>query len=195
MYGMIHKGARHAVIKTVGEEIWQKCLSTSQLSEEHFISAVHYSDVATYSLVEAISIECRLTIKQVLHSAGRYWIEYAAQAGYGNIIRLTGRTLPEFIINLDRMHASLKRTLTNAVLPSFELISADTDRLEIIYRSQRDGFEPFVAGIFVGVLEHFGEKMEIKYEITDDGTRFTLLSEKAVMPAINKSGDAMQMAI
>lgn len=195
MYGMIHKGARHAVMNIFGEETWQKCLSTSQLTEEHFISAVHYSDVATYSLVEAISIECRLTIKEVLQSAGRYWIEYATQAGYGNIIRLTGRTLPEFITNLDRMHASLKRTLPDAVLPSFELISADSDRLEIIYRSPRDGFEPFVAGIFVGVLEHFDEQMKIDYEIKEKGTRFTLLREQVAMPAVNKSRDTIQMAI
>lgn len=195
MYGMIHKGARYAVIKTFGEDVWRKSLSISGLSEEHFISAVHYDDVMTYSLVEAISIECNITINEVLRAAGRYWIEYGAQAGYSSIIGLTGRSLPEFLENLDRMHESLKRTLPNAVLPSFQLISVESDRLDVIYRSQRDGFEEFVFGILEGVIEYFGKEMTIHYVIKENGTHFTLKYVEAHDFKQKESEDIMEEVI
>lgn len=194
MYGMIHKGARYAVIKIYGEPVWERALSTSQLTEAHFISAAHYDDVATYSLVEAISLECNITIKEVLHAAGRYWIEYATQTGYESILNLTGRTLPEFLGNLDRMHASLKRTLPEAVLPSFELVSSTPDKLEVIYRSHRDGFEPFVSGILEGVLEHFNEPMKMSYKVKESGTRFILKREQVSRSAHSLGGPLLQMA-
>ena len=174
MYGMIHKGSRYAVIKIFGEAAWSKSLALSGLSEEHFISAAHYDDIMTYSLIEAISIECKITINEVLKAAGRHWIEYGMKAGYGSIHALTGRTLIEFIENLDRMHESLKRTLPKAVLPTFQLISAEPDRIEVIYRSERDGFDTFVCGVLEGVTEYFNVQMDIDYKVTGTGTHFTL---------------------
>ena len=181
---MIHKGARHAVIKIFGKEAWETSLSISGLSEEHLISAAHYDDVMTYSLIEAISLQCNMTLNEVLRAAG-----------YGEIIALTGRNLVEFIENLDRMHESLNRTLPKAVLPSFQLISATPNRLEVIYKSQRDGLEELVLGIFEGVLEYFDEQMEIGYKVTEKGTYFTL--NRAECPAVLQSNPnpALDMAV
>lgn len=195
MYGMIHKGARHAVIKVFGEEAWEKSLSVSGLSEEHLISAAHYDDVMTYSLIEAISLQCNMTLNEVLRAAGRHWVEYTIAAGYGDIIALTGRNLVEFIENLDRMHESLNRTLPKAVLPSFQLISATPNRLEVIYKSQRDGLEELVLGIFEGVLEYFDEQMEIGYTVTEEETYFTLIRVQCPVASHGKAKPILDMAV
>ncbi len=193
MYGMIHRGCQHAVLKLYGTEVWLKCLKHSGLKEEHFISAAYHTDEITLKLITAISEECNLSIKDVLRAAGRHWIEYTKQAGYESILTLTGKTLPDFLENLDRMHESLNRTLPEAILPSFQLVSVETDRLKVIYRSAREGFEELVFGIMEGVIEHFEAQMTLEYEIKADGTYFTL--ERAVtLPLSNKSyHDALDM--
>lgn len=195
MYGMIHKGCRFAVTKTFGEGVWNKSLALTGLSEEHFISSAHYDDIMTYSLIEAVSIECNMSVANVLRVAGRHWVEYGINTGYGSIYALMGQSLIEFIENLDRMHESLKRTLPKAVLPSFQLISAKPDRLEVIYRSERGGFEEFVHGVLEGVTEYFKVKMSIDYKVTDNGTYYTLKDVVSSMPSQAESIVPLKVAV
>jgi guanylate cyclase soluble subunit beta len=70
-------------------------------------------------------------------------------------MRMAGSDLLEFVGNLDRMHSSIQVTLTNAKLPTFELVSADTSEIRLIYRSKRVGLDPFVKGLMQGLMRHF----------------------------------------
>jgi hypothetical protein len=157
MYGMIHKAARELTISKIGEAAWAKLAADCEVGSEHFISGQHYSDDITFRLIGAIAEKLNVTVDELLVSFGRYWIKFAAQGAYAPALDMAGDDLETFLMNLDRMHSSIKATMPEAVLPSFSVSSSGEDSIDVAYRSPRKGLEPFVTGLLEGLLDRFGE--------------------------------------
>jgi guanylate cyclase soluble subunit beta len=155
MYGMIHQAARQMVIDRFGTDMWSSISGDMRLTESHFIGSTVYDDEVTLDLVAAIARKADVSIPDALELFGEYWIEYARDGSFRNLMRMAGSDLLEFVGNLDRMHSSIQVTLTNAKLPTFELVSADTSEIRLIYRSKRVGLDPFVKGLMQGLMRHF----------------------------------------
>ena len=117
MYGMIHQAARSLVLDLRGEAAWQEILSQSNLSEEHFISAQYYDDDLTYSLVGTISEYLGQDAPAVLEGFGNYWLKFAETTPYRSVLNMAGDDLETFLGNLDRMHSSIRSTMSRAVMP------------------------------------------------------------------------------
>jgi guanylate cyclase soluble subunit beta len=155
MYGMIHQAARQMVIDRFGMDMWSSIAGDMRLTESHFIGSTVYDDEVTLELVAAIARKADVEIPQALELFGEYWIEYARDGSFRNLMRMAGSDLLEFVGNLDRMHSSIQVTMTNAKLPTFELASATGSEIRLIYRSKRVGLDPFVKGLMQGLLRHF----------------------------------------
>lgn len=179
MYGIIHKAVRGFVLKNSGPDIWAQIVDRCNLGDEHTLSSVYFDDSVTVELVVASASTLGVSVDKAFELVGEYWTEFAIGAGYKSLFDMAGESLPEFLSNLDRMHNSLKITLTEAVMPSFNLTRADDDGFEVIYQSQRDGLEPFVVGLLRGVAGYYGETLDITHEPLGSGTRFTLVRKTA----------------
>lgn len=174
MYGMIHKALRELAIEKAGEDAWRDIASECKLDSEHFISGQHYSDDVTNALVAAVAAKTRTDAEVLLKEFGRHWIRFAQGSNYVGVLDMAGDDLVTFLENLDRMHASIKTTMPEAVMPTFQVNAANAKEIVIIYKSPRQGLTPFVEGLLEGVLERFNEKGEISSKPCNDGAEFRI---------------------
>lgn len=174
MYGMIHKAARELAVREIGEEAWARVLNRCGLDSEHFISGQHYTDDVTFLLIEEIASELDLAVPDLLREFGRYWIHFAEQSAYAPVLDMCGDDLATFLVNLDRMHSSIRATLPEAVTPSFAVTCSNDDRIDVAYRSSRTGLEAFVSGLLEGLLRRFEEQGAVSWARTGEETIFTI---------------------
>jgi len=172
MYGMIHKAAREFTIEKIGDGAWAKLAADCEVGSEHFISGQHYSDDMTFRLIGKIAEVLNLTTEQLLLAFGRYWIKFASEGAYAPALDMAGDDLETFLSNLDRMHASIKSTMPDAVLPSFSVSKAADGQINVTYRSPRKGLEPFVTGLLQGLLARFNETGTISNAPAGDAVVF-----------------------
>ena len=164
MYGMIHRAARDMVLAQGGEAIWQRCLKESGLGRESFISARIYSDADTFSLIDAAARVLDMPAKEVLVAFGEYWVEFADRSHFSAQMQASGNDLITFLCNLNKMHDQLMVAMPGARLPTFALTRSDSEGIHVSYRSDRDGLEPFVAGLLKGLLKRFHLQGEVMRE-------------------------------
>lgn len=174
MYGMIHRAARTMSIETMGEEAFNALAASAGFDEGDFLSAHVYPDDRTLALVTAIARRADLSVAEALTAFGRFWISYADKSSYGAVMRMNGDTLAEFLGNLDRMHATIQRVMPDTRMPSFEVVYAARDRIDVLYISERTGLEAFVVGLMEGLMARFGQTGSVAHAADPDGVFFTL---------------------
>lgn len=179
MYGMIHTAARSMVRDQLGEATWNIILARTGLSEEHFITAKHYSDETTLRVIGAIADTTGHAVPDLLRDFGKYWIKYATASAYRSIFTLSGNNLDTFLTNLNRMHMSVARMMPEARLPTFETLSSTPGETELLYRSDRDGLTGFVEGLLIGLMDYFGEAGTVEYRPVGGQHIFRLNREAA----------------
>lgn len=157
MYGMVHQAARDLATQELGGDGWKAVLESCGLDETHFISSDLYSDEVTFKLVGAICEIAQLAPADLLRTFGKHWVSYASKTSYGALMDQFGDDLESFVENLDDLHSRVQASMPGAQLPSFELVSATPQYLDVAYRSHREGLVPFVAGLLEGLMARFGE--------------------------------------
>lgn len=162
MYGLINKAVEDMVRSKFGDDTWSRIRTRADLPDEPFLSMEQYSDKSTYDLVAAASEELGVEPEKVLEEFGHYWILYTADAGYGELIRSGGKTMLEFLHNLDQIHTRAKLSFDEMAPPSFLVTDETPGRLTLHYFSHRAGLAPFV----VGLLKGLGERFHVEVTIT-----------------------------
>lgn len=164
MYGMIHRAIRQMVIDNAGAEDWACIEQRLGVGPQDMISAHVYEDALTVTLLESAAAEMGMTVPDCLRAFGHYWIRFAERGTYGDLMDFTGRDLPSFIANLDRMHQAVQAAMPDARVPSFALVESSSRRLRVEYRSDREGLEPFVEGLLAALVERFGMRGSVTLE-------------------------------
>lgn len=157
MYGLINMAIKQLVLDNYGESGWSQVLEKSTIKQTQFELLTTYDDSITYKLVEGA---CAVTGKpagEILELFGRYWVSYAANAGYEPLFKLFGPTFKECLLNLNRMHDHMGAMMPGLVPPEFNIekeISAT--EYHLIYISQRVGLAPMVGGLMQGLADRYG---------------------------------------
>ena len=155
MYGMIHRGIRQMVVESIGEAEWVAIERQQGIGPAEQISASPYDDAVTVGILGAAADRLGMTLPDLLERYGRYWIRFAERQSFGALLDFTGRDIVSFVRNLDRMHQAVLAALPQARLPTFALLDHAPGTLSVSYRSDRAGLEPFVLGLFRGLLDRF----------------------------------------
>ena len=92
---------------------------------------------------------------------GEHWTLYTAQEGYGEMLNLAGRTLFEFLQNLDHLHARVGLLFPQLRPPSFRCTDVTGGSLRLHYYSERPGLTPFVIGLVKGLGRRFNVPVSI----------------------------------
>ena len=161
MYGLVNKAVEQMACSQFGVETWARIKARAEVDDEVFLSMHQYSDDVTYRLVSAASAELGLTAAEILQAFGRYWTLYTATEGYGELIKLSGSTLTEFLLNLDTMHARVGLSYPNLQPPSFQCSDITDGSLRLHYYSARHGLAPMVIGLLEGLAQMFETPIEI----------------------------------
>lgn len=163
MYGLVNRAIEDLVCTQFGEETWEAIKERSGINVEAFVSMESYSDDVTYQLVGAASEVLNIPAEQVLITFGEYWTLYTAREGYGELLRMSGSTLPEFLLNLDNMHARVGLLYPELKPPSFQCAEMTEEGMLLHYRSHRAGMSPLVIGLLQGLSKMFATPLNIKH--------------------------------
>lgn len=120
------------------------------------VSALVHPDAVTMRIMGAVARALDQDMANCLEAFGESWISFAARGSYGSFLDFLGCDLANFISNLDRMHVSIQSAMPSARMPSFTVIEAQPGFISLVYGSDREGLEPFVSGLFKGLLTRFG---------------------------------------
>lgn len=151
MYGLVNKAVEDLVCTHFGEDTWEAIKQQANVDVDVFVSMDAYPDDVTYRLVGAASEVLRIPPEQVLETFGEYWVQYTAREGYGALLKLSGASLPAFLLNLNNMHARIGLTMPHLKPPTFHCIDVRDDSLRLQYYSTRPGLTPMVVGLLKGL--------------------------------------------
>jgi hypothetical protein len=162
MYGMVNQGIKTFIIKNHGEIKWANICREAKVHDSDFMLLKTYSDEITYNLVGAISKELGIGPEQTLEAYGEYWVTFASESGYENLLSMFGRDFHTCLENLDHMHEHMGSFMPGIKPPSFCVVEKSTDKVVVEYKSQREGLGYFVRGLLIGLLKRYQEKGEVK---------------------------------
>ncbi len=163
MLGMVNKAIEDLAISIGGPQAWDAIRAKAGVDVVAFVSSASYDDDVTYRLVGAASEVFGLPPEAVLEAFGKHWILYTGREGYGALLTATGSTVPEFLRNLDAMHARVALTFPGLMLPTFEMDELDDRRTEVCYRSERAGLAPMVLGLLKGLGTLLDQDVEVAH--------------------------------
>jgi hypothetical protein len=165
MYGLVNRAVEDLALQLGGSALWSRIKERSGVDFDVFVDMVSYPDEVTYRLVAAASEALDIPAAAVLEAFGRHWVLYTGRAGYGDLFETMGRNLPEFLGNLDSMHARLSLSMPVLRPPSFVCEPLDADRLRLEYWSERDGLAPMVTGLLTGLGELFDVAVSVTHTL------------------------------
>lgn len=162
MYGMVNKAVYDMVHAHFGADAWNAISKRAGIEDVTFLSMRQYPDEITYRLVGAASQELKLTPEQVLEAFGEYWVSFTAREGYGELLKMQGQTLLEFLSNLDTMHARVGLSFPHLRPPSFHLTDQTERSVKLHYNSSRQG----LAHLVVGLLRGLGKMLSTPVQVS-----------------------------
>jgi hypothetical protein len=170
MYGLVNKAIQDMVCSHFGEEIWKEIKQKAEVNVDVFLSMEGYPDNITHRLVKAASVVLSLSPSEIMQAFGEFWVQYTAQEGYGEMMDMSGDTLPEFLENLDNLHARVGVSFPKLKPPSFECTEMEEDSLNLHYRSSREGLTPMILGLVKGLGTRFNTEVHVtQIQSRDEG--------------------------
>jgi hypothetical protein len=179
MYGLVNKAVVDLITTKFGEETWNKIKQKAEVDIDVFVSMDGYPDDITYRLVGAASEVLGITTEQVLETFGEHWVLYTASEGYGPMLKASGNTLREFLMNLDALHARVALQMPDLLPPRFQLIDIDASTMLLEYHSPRVGLAPMVVGLLRGLGIRFQVEIEISHTRLAEHDEFTIRLPRA----------------
>ncbi|MBD2346906.1 heme NO-binding domain-containing protein [Anabaena subtropica] len=170
MYGLVNKAIQDMVCSRFGEDIWQEIKQKADIDIDVFISMEGYPDDTTHKLVKAASVVLGLSPSEIMQAFGEFWVQYTSEEGYGEMMDMSGDTLPEFLENLDNLHARVGISFPKLQPPSFECSDIEENHMNLHYRSNREGLAPMILGLVKGLGTRFDTEVDItQTQNRDDG--------------------------
>jgi len=170
MYGLVNRAVEDLVRERFGPEAWERIKHRAGLDIDLFISMDAYPDDVTYRLVGAASEELGVPAAQLLEAFGEYWILYTAEQGYGELLRMGGSSLLEFLQNLHDLHSHVALSFPHLQPPSFWLSDVSEGNARLHYQSSRAGLAPMVVGLWKGLGRRFATPVVVEHACRrDDG--------------------------
>ena len=167
MYGLVNKAIEDMVRSQFSDETWEAIKQKASVKSEVFVSMEGYPDDVTHRLVKAASEVLDLSAAEIMKAFGQYWVQYTANEGYGDLMEMNGEDLPEFLENLDDLHARVGIMFPKLQPPSFDCSdeAEATDEfdasLTLHYHSNREGLAPMVLGLVEGLGKRFDTDVDI----------------------------------
>jgi hypothetical protein len=161
MYGLVNKAIADMVCSQFGTAKWQEICAAAAVEQTSFLSMEGYPDDVTHRLVKAASQVLGLPPAQIMEAFGEFWVKFTATEGYGELMDMSGDNLPEFLQNLDNMHARVGVSFPQLKPPSFECEETADQELTLEYRSEREGLAPMVIGLVKGLGNRFDTEVEV----------------------------------
>lgn len=161
MYGIVNKAIEDLVKSTFGPAVWDTVKQRSGINIDFFVSSEPYDDDVTYKLATTVSEETSLTLYQVLHAFGEWWILKTGKEKYGGLMQAGGNNLKEFLVNLPMFHNRIMLMYPKLTPPEFKVSDITDNSVHVHYFSHRQGLQPFVSGLLSGLALMYATEADI----------------------------------
>ncbi len=153
MYGLVNQAIQGLVVENFGADTWDKIKNKAGVDEEAFLSNKIYDDRITYDLAGAAAETLGITVGEVLHAFGKYWVLKVGNEKYGTLMRSGGDSLMEFLLNLPNFHSRVMLIYSDIRPPEFKIEQLDSRKILVHYYSSREGLTDFMGGLISGLAE------------------------------------------
>ncbi len=162
MYGLVNRAIQDMVCRYHGEATWKRIKTLAGLEDlDFFLSMEGYPDDVTHRLVGAACEVLGMSAEEVLKAFGEYWVTYTAEEGYGELLNSAGKSLPQFVENLDNLHARVGLSFPQLQPPSFDCQRTEPRSMHLHYHSHRQGLAPMVIGLIHGLGKRFKTNVKV----------------------------------
>lgn len=152
-------------------ETWHKIKEKAacDVADGGFLRYKYYADEDTVKLVVAASEVLGISVDDVLHAFGDYFIDYVQDNGYSNVLECLGNNMRDWLSNLNSLHDHLQASYPKGfVAPVFWSeddpdSSAEEGAILVHYYSQRGTLlVPLVVGILKRIAKtYFAVEVEL----------------------------------
>jgi hypothetical protein len=160
MKGVIITCLQEMVCSRFGTDKWDKSLAEAGFPASSVLQAV--ADVQDASALRLLAAVCRtlgLELPQLADAFGDYWVNVYSPKLYKAFYE-RNPTARDFLLDMDRVHVAMTKSVPNASPPRFEYEWTDARTLVMTYRSER-GLVDLVVGLAKGVGTYYGEPLEV----------------------------------
>lgn len=161
MYGLVNKAVEQLVKLQHGEDVWREIAEKAEV-DYSFISMETYPDVVTFALVDAASEVLKTPANEILEAFGEHWIQYTVDEGYGQTMSLFGKSVPEFLQNMNNLHAQIRLSFPDLNPPVITCEETVGGELLVCYESQRSGLSPMLVGLLKGLGKRFATPVNVE---------------------------------
>ncbi|MBI2604824.1 MAG: heme NO-binding domain-containing protein [Deltaproteobacteria bacterium] len=161
MYGLVNKALQDFVISKAGDKTWEEIRRKADVSIHSFVSMESYPDDITYRLAQSTSEIMGIPLERALEGFGEYWILFTAKEGYGEMLDMCGKTIPEFLQNTNDLHQRILLGFPELKPPRLTVTDVRDHSLVLHYHTFRKGLAPFVMGLIKGL----GKRLNIPVEV------------------------------
>ncbi len=138
------------------------------------VGSYHHQELIALSA--ALSERCGISTSCLLREFGKYLVGRLI-AGFPHFTHNAGSTFELLDSVEDYMCQEVRKLYPDAKIPTFNFESSNPNQLILIYRSSRP-FADLAYGMVEGVVDHFGEDIEIECDMGPDekhtSARFSL---------------------
>ena len=161
MYGLVNQAIQGLVEENFGADTWEKIKTKAGVEEDAFLSNKIYDDRVTYELAGAAAETLGISVGEVLHAFGKYWVLKVGNQKYGTLMRSGGDSLMEFLVNLPNFHSRVMLIYSDIRPPEFKIEKLDERKLLVHYYSSREGLTDFMSGLISGLAELYQTEAKI----------------------------------
>ena len=161
MKGIINKGIQELVETKFGAESWEKVKSLAGCDEPFFAIINDYPDDMTMALVKAASEVAGLPQEAIMVEYGKFIVPNTLKEQYPSYFKLAGSSPREFLLNMDRVHKHVTRSVSKGLPPRFEYEDLPDGRLQMKYKSKRK-LCAVLHGLILGVGILFGQELQVQ---------------------------------
>ncbi|MEM7033673.1 MAG: heme NO-binding domain-containing protein [Chloroflexota bacterium] len=153
MYGMVNRAIVELVTDKYGENVCRRVLTKAGAGNGEYVSMEQYDDGESVSLVVSSAEILDKSPAEMLEEVGEFWIDFALNSDYGDLLYMAGDTLPEVLTNLDALHVRVGESFPKLKPPSFWCTNIESNALILHYVSERSGLSPMVLGLVKGLAK------------------------------------------
>lgn len=163
MYGLVNQAVEELVRTNHGDAAWEDIKQRAGVQSEAFLGMEQYPDEMTFKLAAAAAEVLHAPPDEIFRAFGEYWVLYTAKRGYGDMMTMAGKSLPEFLQNLDMLHTRVGVLMPDLHPPSFVCTDVADHSLNLHYYSRRAGLAPMVVGLVQGLGKMFDKATEVHH--------------------------------
>ncbi|MBI5017505.1 MAG: heme NO-binding domain-containing protein [Deltaproteobacteria bacterium] len=169
MRGIINKGIEELVLERWGDAAWNEVKRLAGCDEPFFAVSSSYPDETTAALIDAASRVSGLPPESVMIEYGKYVVPHSLKRHYPSFFALAGASPRQFLLNLNRVHREVTKSIRGARPPFFRIDEAEDGRLQIEYGSERR-LCAVLHGLLLGVGLALGQELTVRHtECRDRG--------------------------